>query len=25
MKLFMFCSAMQDLLPKIQGLQGTVC
>jgi len=25
MNLFMFCSAMQDLLPKIQGLQGTSC
>jgi len=25
MDLFMLCSAMQDLLPKIQDLQGTSC
>jgi len=25
MKLFMFCCAMQDLLPKVQGLQGISC
>jgi len=25
MNLFMFYSAVQDILPKIQGLQGTSC